>query len=82
MFLTPDRFELAEIMERFELPELPDPAPDDLDPDEARAIILYRAELGDANVYLAEWVTLADAREYANRDDTRGEDWFVGFDFA
>lgn len=57
-----------------DLPELPEEGMGD------RMVILFRVH--DVPVVLAEYVLLEDAREYASRDDTHGEGWFVGFDRA
>ena len=69
---------LAAILIR--LPEMPD-SQDDLD--EPRELVLYLRD-EDVNVYLKSDISLADAREYASREDTHdpGDDpaWFVGFD--
>jgi hypothetical protein len=63
------------MVEAFKLPPLPD---DEYEGEGARALILFRRTLGP--VLLAESVSLEDAVEYVNRDDTHGPGWFVGRD--
>jgi len=76
---TPDSEELFDLLLEFELPELPEHTTADED-EEARDLILFRADDHAENVYLIERVTYQDAREYAGRDECHGDGWFVGFD--
>lgn len=79
--LTED--EVAEVMEDYCLPELPD-ADESLDPSTSdyasapRDLILHRFE--DESILLREYVPLEAATEYCQRKDTHGDGWFVGFD--
>jgi hypothetical protein len=72
---APDPDELAEILRN--LPELPEQTDDD--DTGARDLILFHEDPDHENVRLAERVSYADARAYANREDTNGDGWFVGF---
>lgn len=64
----------AEASQCYRLPPLP--------PQGAGDRNLYLYHYREETVLLAENVTLADAQEYASRQDTQGEGWFVGFNRA
>jgi hypothetical protein len=70
------RYDVAEITQALDLPDLPE-SPDVWDTD-CKILILFRQ--GDENVVLTNPVTFDDANEYTNREDTHGDDWFVGRD--
>lgn len=69
------RDEIEQYMADYSLPDLPGY----YERPGARALILFRRN--DVNVTLT-YCTLEDAREYCRRADTRGDDWFTGFDLA
>lgn len=63
-----------EILERFGLPELPESG----EPAECTAtLVIYRFQ--KPNIPLISGVSLPDAREYSNREDAHGDEWFVGY---
>jgi hypothetical protein len=69
-------YDVAELVADYSLPELPEPAEES--DSEARILILF---LRDAdNIVLTLPVPIDDVHEYTNREDTHGEDWFVGRD--
>lgn len=59
------------VLEEFGLPELPEA----YDGPDARQLWLFRERLEDQKVPLGEPVSLADAQEYCQREDTHGSDW-------
>jgi hypothetical protein len=65
-----------EIMQDYELPQLP---PAYYGPG-ARQLRLFRMRGGTAD--LGEPVSLEDAKEYCDLEETHGDGWFVGFDQA
>jgi len=67
-------YDTDDFITAYGLPELP--GPDEDDP-EGRELVLVRFQ-GDS-VVLAEGIPLADAQEYCQREDTRGDGWFVGY---
>ena len=69
------RDEIEQVMAEFDLPGLPEY----YDDEGYRNLILFRQSLGVENLILTQ-CTLADAREYCNREDVYGDGWFVGFD--
>jgi hypothetical protein len=71
-----------DIMQEYDLPELPEPADELADGATARPVLFrFQQEnitLGDGTVY-----ALADAQEYCEQADTSGSpDWFVGWRHA
>ena len=64
--------DLDQVMAEYGLPGLPQ----HYDGPGARNLILFRQE--DEKVVLTQ-CTLEDAQAYCSRDDTRGNDWFTGF---
>lgn len=70
------RHDVAELARDFNLPPLPEPA--DESDTEARILVLFRQEAD--NIVLTLPVPFADADEYTNREDTHGDEWFVGRD--
>ena len=71
--------EITDLLDEMGLPELPEHTTDD--DTEARDLILFYSN-AKTNVLLIERVSLADAIEYTNRDDTHGPGWFVGRDLS
>ena len=69
-------YDVAELVEDFGLPTLPEPAT--TDESDNKILILFRRNA--ENVVLTLPVTFADADEYTNRPDTSGDGWFVGRD--
>lgn len=66
--------DIEDIIEEYELPELPEPADD---PDDGPAtLVLFRQ--GQGGTWLGDCFTVADAQEYCSREDTHGDGWFVG----
>lgn len=63
------------LLVKYNLPELPDPA-EDADP-EARQLWIFRQS--DERLELGWPVSLTDAQEYCEREDTHGDGWFVGY---
>jgi hypothetical protein len=70
-------YDVAEFVDDFNLPALPDEVDENTDP-EARILILFMRDAD--NVVLTNPVSFDDANEYTNREDTHGEGWFVGRD--
>jgi hypothetical protein len=66
--------DIQHLLEIYDLPELPDET-DYIGPDQVELVLFV--QYGD-NVPLA-YVSHDDAMEYANREDTHGNGWFVGF---
>ena len=79
---------MTSITEQYGLPDLPDPyvPPSDKftdelpDEDQPRELILYRFKAH--SIVLMPSVRRSDASAYASREDTHGDGWFVGFDYA
>lgn len=73
-FITDD-----EIIEMYDLPELPEPVddPDEYEEGALAQLVIFRQ--GDEKLYLDGEVTLADAQDYCSREDTHGDGWFAGF---
>jgi hypothetical protein len=69
--------DVEELIERYDLPELPEPAEED--DGELRELVLFLQPLDQDNIVLAEGIELADAQGYCSREDTHGDGWFVGF---
>ena len=65
-----------DILGTYDLPELPDETDENDDTVDTVELMLFRQD--DANLHLG-YVTRQDAQEYASRDDTHGDGWFVGF---
>lgn len=63
-----------DLLVKYNLPELPDPARED-DP-QARQLWIFRKN--DDAVELGWLVSYDDARAYCSREDTHGDEWFVG----
>lgn len=71
------------IIRQFGLPALPEADESmDIESADSYAAPRYLTFFGVERtpVVLREYVTLADAKEYCNREDTHGRGWFVGFD--
>lgn len=73
-------WEIQEMVDQMGLPELPEHTTDE-DP-EARDLIMYFEDADRGSVILIERVSLPDAIEYTNREDTHGDGWFVGRDYS
>lgn len=69
--------DVTELMAELNLPDLPE-SPDITWDTEMLILVLFRQN--NYNVVLTNPVSYTDAYEYANREDTRGEGWFVGRD--
>jgi hypothetical protein len=67
------RDEVEQVMAEYDLPALPDY----YDGPGARNLIIF-VQQGE-NILLTQ-CTLADARTYCNREDTRGNGWSTGFE--
>lgn len=65
------RERMYETVEEYELPTVPEEGPGDFE------LVLFRQH-GPSQVIAID-VTESDAQEYANRDDTHGDGWFVGY---
>jgi len=82
--MTMDDYDETEgLMRQFGLPALPEADESmDIESADSYAAPRYLTFFGVERtpVVLREYVTLADAKEYCNREDTHGRGWFVGFD--
>jgi hypothetical protein len=68
--------DVDDVIEEYNLPELPEPAEDDEDEDTV-SLVLFRFK--QENITLGDGFTRADAREYCEREDTHADEWFVGW---
>lgn len=68
------RYDVSELVQRYALPPLPE-VRDSVEP--RRRLVLFRCDA--PGVVLTGAITLADAIQYTNREDTHGNGWFVGF---
>lgn len=65
-----------EAVQTYDLPDIPDSTDENDETADSVDLILFRRD--SDNVHLA-YVTRADAKKYASRDDTAGDGYFVGF---
>lgn len=65
------REEMYEAAEKFGLPDVPEEGPGDFE------LVIF--QFNGPSIVIAVDVTESDAQEYASREDTHGDGWFVGY---
>lgn len=66
--------DIEDVIAEYELPGLPE---EDDTAEQTTRLVLFRFQ--QEKIQLADDIPLADAREYCDREDTRGHLWFVGY---
>jgi hypothetical protein len=65
--------EIYHVIKGYKLPELPE----EYNGEDSASVMLFLQH--DTSITRADSVSIADAREYCQREDTHGDCWFVGY---